>query len=96
MKKSIVIAVSTLVIGIGIGIGAEHFFTHKPRVMPSGVLIYPEKEVDGRPTYKVVLDDENVLDYMYVEEIAESLLSGEWHYNEDAHIPLVSLNPTDN
>lgn len=96
MKKTILIAVSTLVIGIGVGIGAEYLLTHKPLPIESGVLIYLEKEVDGRPTYKVVFDDGEVMDYMYAEEIGESLLSGEWHYNEDAHIPLVSLNPTEN
>jgi hypothetical protein len=38
--------------------------------------------IDGRPTYNILFEDETGLDGMYPEEIANSLNSGKWEYNE--------------
>jgi hypothetical protein len=38
--------------------------------------------IDGRPTYNVLLSDTSQFDCMYPEEIANSLNTGTWHYNE--------------
>ena len=38
---------------------------------------------DGRPLFNVVFPDGKVLERMYAEEIAGSLLQGKWSYNED-------------
>lgn len=40
------------------------------------------KEVEGRPTFNVVLPD-TTLSSMYAEEIAHGLITGLWDYNED-------------
>jgi hypothetical protein len=38
--------------------------------------------VDGRPTYNVEFNDGTALDQMYPEEIAQSLITGQWTYDE--------------
>jgi hypothetical protein len=42
--------------------------------------------VDGRPVYDVIFPDGKVMDYMYPEEIAHSLIVGKWEYDEDLKI----------
>jgi hypothetical protein len=49
----------------------------------NGIRIFVADSVDGRPTFDVVLEDEKVLEKMYAEEIAYSLLHNKWIYNED-------------
>ena len=49
----------------------------------NGIRIFPADSVDGRPTFDVVLEDEKVLESMYAEEIAYSLIHNKWIYNED-------------
>ena len=39
--------------------------------------------VDGRPTYNITFSDSTGLDTMYPEEIAVSLITGQWQYSED-------------
>ena len=49
----------------------------------NGIRVIPADSVDGRPTFDVVLEDEKVLESMYAEEIAYSLIHNKWIYNED-------------
>lgn len=55
-------------------------------------IVYPEDEIrivitkdehEGRPLFTVIFSDGSALDYMYAEEIAYSLRTGKWTYNED-------------
>lgn len=50
-----------------------------------GVVIRKSDMVEGRQTYTVVLGD-TIIEHMYAEEIAQSLIDGEWAYNEDLTI----------
>lgn len=49
----------------------------------NGIRVIPADTVDGRPTFDVVLENEKVLEFMYAEEIAYSLIHNKWIYNED-------------
>jgi len=49
----------------------------------NGIRVIPADSVDGRPTFDVVIEDEKVLESMYAEEIAYSLIHNKWVYNED-------------
>jgi hypothetical protein len=49
----------------------------------SSVIIVPSDSHDGRPTFTVYFSDGKALDYMYAEEIAQSLNTGKWEYDED-------------
>jgi len=49
-------------------------------------IVYTDTTEDGRPLYSVFFSDSTVLDAMYPEEIAQSLIDGEWKYNEDLKI----------
>lgn len=42
--------------------------------------------VEGRPTYNVIFEDEDVMDSMYGEEIGQALATGKWEYNEDLRV----------
>lgn len=90
MKKQILFAV--IILGLGIGIG--YFFPHKQSLPENSVVIIPTDNVDGRPIFSVLFQDEKKsgLDYMYGEEIVNGLVSGNWNYDENISIPLVSLN----
>ena len=90
MKKQILFAV--IILGLGIGIG--YFFPHKQNLPQNSVVIIPTDNVDGRPIFSVLFQDEkkSALDYMYGEEIVNGLMSGNWNYDENISIPLVSLN----
>lgn len=50
-----------------------------------GVLIRKSDMVEGRQTYTVVLGD-TIVEHMYAEEIAQSLIDGQWAYNEDLKV----------
>lgn len=50
-----------------------------------GVEIRKSDMVEGRQTYTVVLGD-TIVEHMYAEEIAQSLIDGEWAYNEDLKV----------
>lgn len=88
----------TLIVLIIIAIGCvvynlpKHTSGHKPVkrtqkfIDVTIVLQFTDTTDDGRPMYSVMLPDNKVLDAMYPEEIAQSLIEGEWHYNEDLRI----------
>ena len=52
---------------------------------PSGVLVQKSDMVDGRQTYTIVLGG-TIIEHMYAEEIAYSLNTGVWQYNEDLKV----------
>lgn len=54
-------------------------------VNKSEVVIHTSDMVEGRQTYTVVLGD-TIVEHMYAEEIAQSLITGVWGYNEDLKI----------
>jgi len=89
MKQTILVAVSALVLlAVGV-IGGRTVFNpkcHRPHinVINDGrFMVIPVDSVEGRPTFNVVFEDETGLDSMYPEEIANSLNTGKWNYNED-------------
>lgn len=49
---------------------------------PKSVTLIFADSVDCRPTYSVMFSDSTVVDSMYPEEIANSLNTGKWEYNE--------------
>ena len=49
----------------------------------SSIIIVPSDTAEGRPTFTVYFSDGKALDYMYAEEIAQSLKTGKWQYDED-------------
>lgn len=50
---------------------------------PTSITVTFADSVDGRPTFYVEFPDSTGLDAMYPEEIANSLNTGKWDYNED-------------
>lgn len=46
------------------------------------IVIQESDKVEGRQTYHVKVG-KNTYEYMYAEEIANSLKTGVWEYNED-------------
>ena len=57
-----------------------------PKIDTTTIVIYPTKNiVDGRQTFSVIIG-EYAMDYMYAEEIAQSLKTGKWEYNEDLRV----------
>lgn len=56
------------------------------RVEKTPISIRPLDVVDGRTIYDVFAGGKWVGDQMYAEEIAISLISGTWQYDETAHI----------
>lgn len=66
-----------LILFIGIGI-LSTFGIHKK----SDVVISKSDLVEGRQTFTVIVDGKT-FEYMYAEEVANSLRTGVWEYNED-------------
>ena len=91
MKKEIIflvaLIISMLAIGVLLGSVLEPLHVCKRKHMnvinDGRVVILPADSTDdGRPTFDVIISDENVMEHMYPEEIANSLNSGKWEYNE--------------
>jgi hypothetical protein len=55
---------------------------HQNFIEDGRVIIIPVGDVDGRKKFDVIISDENVKEAMYAEEIAKSLITGIWQYNE--------------
>lgn len=70
----------TLILFIGMGI-LSTFGIHKK----SDVVIRKSDLFEGRQTFTVIVDGKT-MEYMYAEEIAMSLKTGKWEYNEDLAI----------
>lgn len=62
----------------------DTFIPNKGTSMPFTVQF--ADSVGGRPTYNISFPDSTGLDSMYPEEIAASLITGKWQYNEDFRI----------
>lgn len=90
MKQAIVVSVTALVfLCIGILAGKTAFKTieacdKQHMCLEEGTfLISPSDTVRGRATFNVFFYENNTsLDSMYPEEIANSLLTDKWQYNE--------------
>jgi len=67
----------TIILFIGMGL-LSTFGIHKN----SDVVIRKSDLVEGRQTFTVIVDGKTI-EYMYAEEIAKSLQTGVWEYNED-------------
>jgi hypothetical protein len=50
------------------------------------IVVIPVDTVEGRKTYNVLFSDEEGMDSMYPEEIANGLATGKWKYDEDLQI----------
>jgi hypothetical protein len=91
MKKQTVITliiISVILIGIGVKLGEvlapvhECTRKHQNFIADGRIVIIPVDTVDGRPVYNVLFNDEDGIDSMYPEEIANGLATGDWDYNE--------------
>lgn len=56
---------------------------HQNLIADGRMVIIPTDTIDGRPTYSVIFNDEDVMDGLYPEEIANGLATNIWDYNED-------------
>lgn len=89
MKKVIITAVLSALVFTYVGylVGLSNApKCHRPHinVINDGrFTVVPADTVEGRQTYNVLFEDETGLDSMYPEEIAKSLVTGRWQYNED-------------
>ena len=65
--------------------GTSQAITKKKRKAnkESKIRIIRQGTHEGRKTYKVILPSGVVYQYMYAEEIKESIKKGTWQYNED-------------
>ena len=84
---AIIMIVGLTLLGVGYLLGLSDpsnvCIRKHQNVVPDGrVVIIPVDTIDGRPTYNVVLSDEEGIDSMYPEEIANGLNTGRWSYNE--------------
>ena len=50
------------------------------------VIIPTDNYVDGRQTFNVRIEGKTAMEYMYAEEIANALITGNWVYNEDLRV----------
>jgi hypothetical protein len=90
MKRIFVIGyLATAVIGLTIFVTMsfvapkENQFTKEQ--IQKGYVIIPTGEIDpdtDRPFFNVILPDGKTLENMYAEEIALSLMSGKWQYDD--------------
>lgn len=55
---------------------------HINKMTDGRFMVIPTNSVDGRLAYNVLFEDETGYDSMYPEEIAYSLVTGKWQYNE--------------
>ena len=90
MKKEILgfsLAV-LMILAVGVLAGRNVFPKEHIKVEMRGnypddkMVIIPVDSVDGRPVYDVVLKNDSLVEHMYAEEIAYSLTTGKWQYNE--------------
>ena len=58
----------------------------KTQQEPEIVIIPTDNYVDGRQTFNVRIEGKAAMEYMYAEEIANSLITGVWDYNEDLRV----------
>jgi len=71
-------------IGYIIGLSNASLCTQKHQnfIDDGRIVIIPIDTIDGRKTYNVLFSDEEGMDSMYPEEIANGLNTGRWTYNE--------------
>jgi len=96
MKKIILTVILSALVSCYIGyvIGKSYAYPvyagcsrkHQNFIQDGRIVIIPVDTVDGRHTYNVLFNDEDGLDSMYPEEIANGLATGNWKYNEDLQI----------
>ncbi len=51
-------------------------------LITSTLLLIPAGDVDGRPTYHVLVDDK-VIEYSYKEEFKNLVITGKFEYDEE-------------
>jgi hypothetical protein len=77
MKRVIILAIGTLLFT-----SSQATDKGKKQSNPVVVKVIPQGSNDGMKTYKVILSDGKVLEYMYMSEIREAKKTGVWVYNE--------------
>lgn len=89
MKREVLVftLVGLLLLGTGYVLGRTEPIgkctrKHQNFIEDGRIVVIPVGDVDGRKKYDVVISDENVKESMYPEEIAQSLNTGVWQYNE--------------
>jgi len=58
----------------------------------SAIIIKFADSLDGRATYNVFLPNQTSFEHMYAEEIAQSLINGEWGYEETTTLQTLKQN----
>jgi hypothetical protein len=95
MKKASLIAIiilSSLVVGLVFSIihikseYKECTRKHQNFIDDGRIVIIPVGEVEGRKKYNVLFNDEDGMDSMYAEEIANGLITNNWKYDEDLRV----------
>ena len=92
MKKIVLtVLTSALIFGyIGyiVGLSNDSLCSRKHQnfISDGRIIIIPVDTLDDRKTYNVLFNDEDGVDSMYPEEIANGLATGNWSYNEDLQI----------
>lgn len=88
-KEGAVILIAAILVGcltFGLSVGCSsksgQRTKKKFRTVDNSIKITFVDSVDGRPTYYVEFPDGRGLDQMYPEEIANSLNTGHWSYDE--------------
>ena len=89
MKREILgFSLATLIIlAVGVLAGRNIFprectRKHQNFIEDGRIVIIPSGDVEGRKKFNVLFNDEEGMDSMYPEEIAKSMITGIWQYNE--------------
>lgn len=71
-------------LGMGYLLGVSEPCTRKHQniISDGRIVLIPVGDVDGRPKYNVLFNDEDYIESMYPEEIANGLVTDDWDYNE--------------
>lgn len=83
VKVLAVVLISSGLFWTGVAVGIKYVNKPKKSTANDGrFVIVPNGNADNRPTFTVILDDNRTMDHMYAEEIAQSMIDGQWKYNE--------------
>lgn len=71
-----------LFMGYMLGVSEPCTRKHQNVISDGRIVLIPVGEVEGRKKYNVLFNDEDGMDNMYPEEIANGLITNDWDYNE--------------
>jgi hypothetical protein len=84
---AIIMIVGLTLLGVGYLLGLSDpsnvcIRKHQNFIDDGSIVIIPVDTIENRKTYNVLFSDEEGIDSMYPEEIANGLNTGRWSYNE--------------